>query len=250
MDSSSTRRGNDQPLLLHGYEPNTRAKTEVQLSRRLVVKGTDIRKLDEDAVLQLIAKLLDVAQDAGGEWVGRTISIPITSTMTITAGRRAWFASFSKTSTSCRRGVREGDRRCAVAGPAAGAAEPGRAGADRCRPGNPSYRASRSTNRVATRTNTTNGWWRRSSRRSRSGSSSWCGSRSMPRPRQGTGGKLMNMRRFPDNSAGSGGLPAVRSWAIPGAVCWRPRRVSAPCLHSRSVAGRSPGQSTRSCRST
>ena len=48
-----------------GYEQNTRAKTEVQLSRKLVVKGTDIRKLDEDALLQLTAKLLDVAQDAG-----------------------------------------------------------------------------------------------------------------------------------------------------------------------------------------
>ena len=46
-------------------EPNTRSKTEVQLSRKLVVKGTDIRKLDEDALLQLTAKLLDVAQDAG-----------------------------------------------------------------------------------------------------------------------------------------------------------------------------------------
>jgi uncharacterized protein YggE len=46
-------------------EPSTRAKTEVQLSRSLVVKGTDIRKLDEDALLQLTAKLLDVAQDAG-----------------------------------------------------------------------------------------------------------------------------------------------------------------------------------------
>jgi uncharacterized protein len=48
-----------------GYEQNNRAKTEVQLSRKLVVKGTDIRKLDEDALLQLTAKLLDVAQDAG-----------------------------------------------------------------------------------------------------------------------------------------------------------------------------------------
>jgi uncharacterized protein YggE len=46
-------------------EPNTRTKTEVQLSRSLVVKGSDIRKMDEDALLQLTAKLLDVAQDAG-----------------------------------------------------------------------------------------------------------------------------------------------------------------------------------------
>jgi uncharacterized protein YggE len=48
-----------------GYEQNSRAKTEVQLSRKLVVKGTDIRNMDEEALLQLTAKLLDVAQDAG-----------------------------------------------------------------------------------------------------------------------------------------------------------------------------------------
>jgi uncharacterized protein YggE len=48
------------------YSPNQRNKTEVELSRKLVVRGADIRKMDEDAVLQLVAKLLDVAQDAGG----------------------------------------------------------------------------------------------------------------------------------------------------------------------------------------
>jgi uncharacterized protein YggE len=48
------------------YQPNQRSKTEVQLSRKLVVRGSEIRKMDEDAVLQLVAKLLDVAQDAGG----------------------------------------------------------------------------------------------------------------------------------------------------------------------------------------
>ena len=48
-----------------GYEQNNRTKTEVQLSRKLVVKGTDIREMDEEALLQLTAKLLDVAQDAG-----------------------------------------------------------------------------------------------------------------------------------------------------------------------------------------
>ncbi len=47
------------------YQPSTRSKTEVQLSRKIIVKGSDIRKLDEDAMLQLTAKLLDVAQDAG-----------------------------------------------------------------------------------------------------------------------------------------------------------------------------------------
>ncbi len=54
------------PYWFGGFQPNQRNKTEVQLSRKLVVRGTDIRKMDEDAVLQLVAKLLDVAQDAGG----------------------------------------------------------------------------------------------------------------------------------------------------------------------------------------
>lgn len=52
------------------YQPNRRSKTEVQLTRKLVVKCSNIRKLDEDALLQLVAKLLDVAQDAGGRIVG------------------------------------------------------------------------------------------------------------------------------------------------------------------------------------
>jgi uncharacterized protein YggE len=47
--------------------PNPRAKTEVQLSRKLIAKATDIRKMDEEAVLQLVAKLIDVAQDAGAK---------------------------------------------------------------------------------------------------------------------------------------------------------------------------------------
>ena len=90
------------PYFFGGYQPNTRNKTEVQLSRKLVVKGTDIRKMDEDAVLQLVAKLLDVAQDAGGQ-VGpqQTTSTPI-----ITGGTSrttGWSASCSKTSTSCRK---------------------------------------------------------------------------------------------------------------------------------------------------
>ena len=50
-----------------GYPQNTRNKAEVQLSRKLVVKGSDIRKMDEEALLQLVARLLDVAQDAGAQ---------------------------------------------------------------------------------------------------------------------------------------------------------------------------------------
>jgi uncharacterized protein YggE len=50
-----------------GWQQNTRAKTEVQLSRKLVVKASNIRGMDEDALLQLVGKLLDVAQDAGAK---------------------------------------------------------------------------------------------------------------------------------------------------------------------------------------
>jgi hypothetical protein len=49
------------------YQPNTRTKTEVQLTRKLVVKAVDIRKMDEEGVLQLVGRLLDVAQDAGAK---------------------------------------------------------------------------------------------------------------------------------------------------------------------------------------
>jgi uncharacterized protein len=50
---------------------NSRTKTEVQLTRKLVVKGSNIRKMDEEAVLQLVGRLLDVAQDAGAKVGGR-----------------------------------------------------------------------------------------------------------------------------------------------------------------------------------
>ena len=54
-------------LIFFGYQPNTRNKTEVQLTRKLVVKAADIRKMDEEGVLQLVGRLLDVAQDAGAK---------------------------------------------------------------------------------------------------------------------------------------------------------------------------------------
>lgn len=47
--------------------PPRRGKIEVQLTRKLVVTCTEIRQMDEEALLQLVAKLLDVAQDAGGK---------------------------------------------------------------------------------------------------------------------------------------------------------------------------------------
>jgi uncharacterized protein YggE len=58
------------------YQPNTRNKTEVQLTRKLVVKATDIRKMDEESVLQLVGKLLDVAQDAGARVGGQNNMYP------------------------------------------------------------------------------------------------------------------------------------------------------------------------------
>jgi len=44
-----------------------KGKVEVQLSRKLVVSCKDIGKLDEESLLQLVARLLDVAQDAGAK---------------------------------------------------------------------------------------------------------------------------------------------------------------------------------------
>jgi uncharacterized protein YggE len=52
--------------------PARRGKVEVQLTRKLVVNCTNIRELDEEALLQLVAKLLDVAQDAGGKVGGQS----------------------------------------------------------------------------------------------------------------------------------------------------------------------------------
>ncbi|OJW13092.1 MAG: hypothetical protein BGO49_20005 [Planctomycetales bacterium 71-10] len=43
----------------------SKSKAEVQLSRKLVVKATKIEGMEEEAVLQLVGRLLDVAQDAG-----------------------------------------------------------------------------------------------------------------------------------------------------------------------------------------
>jgi len=51
--------------------PARKGKVEVQLTRKLVVACTDIRGMDEEALLQLVAKLLDVAQDAGGKVGGQ-----------------------------------------------------------------------------------------------------------------------------------------------------------------------------------
>jgi uncharacterized protein len=47
--------------------PARRGKVEVMLTRKLVVTCTNIRDMDEEALLQLVARLLDVAQDAGAK---------------------------------------------------------------------------------------------------------------------------------------------------------------------------------------
>jgi uncharacterized protein YggE len=60
------QKGMQNPYYFGGFQPNMRMKTEVQLTRKLVVKVANVRKMEEDALLQLIGKLLDVAQDAGG----------------------------------------------------------------------------------------------------------------------------------------------------------------------------------------
>jgi uncharacterized protein len=65
------QKGADFSPYFFDYQPNRKAKVEVQLTRKLIVKCSDIRKMDEEALLQLIARLLDVAQDAGGK-VGPT----------------------------------------------------------------------------------------------------------------------------------------------------------------------------------
>jgi uncharacterized protein len=55
------------PYMFMGMGSNSRAKTEVQLSRKLVVKATDIRQMEEEKLLQEVSRLLDVAQDAGAK---------------------------------------------------------------------------------------------------------------------------------------------------------------------------------------
>ena len=48
-------------------QSNSRTRAEVQLSRKLVVRASEIREMDEEVVLQLVGRLLDVAQDAGAQ---------------------------------------------------------------------------------------------------------------------------------------------------------------------------------------
>jgi uncharacterized protein YggE len=61
------QKGQMQSPYFFDFQPNSRTKTEVQLTRKLVVKVSDLRKMDEESVLQLVGRLLDVAQDAGAK---------------------------------------------------------------------------------------------------------------------------------------------------------------------------------------
>jgi uncharacterized protein YggE len=59
------QKGMQQNPYFFNYQPNARSKAEVQFSRKLVVKCSQIRGMEEEALLQLVSKLFDVAQDAG-----------------------------------------------------------------------------------------------------------------------------------------------------------------------------------------
>lgn len=52
-----------------GIDPgaSTKTRTEVQLARKLVVKVAKIGDMEEEAVLQLVGRLIDVAQDGGAQ---------------------------------------------------------------------------------------------------------------------------------------------------------------------------------------
>lgn len=54
------------PYMMMDMGMQSKAKVEVQLSRKLVVRAAKIQNMEEEAVLQLVGRLLDVAQDAGG----------------------------------------------------------------------------------------------------------------------------------------------------------------------------------------
>ena len=66
------QKGSEANPYYFDYAPSRKLKVEVELTRGLVVKCSEIRKLDEEALLQLVAKLLDVAQDAGGKVGGQS----------------------------------------------------------------------------------------------------------------------------------------------------------------------------------
>jgi uncharacterized protein YggE len=65
------KKGMVNNMYFGGMPTASSAKTEVQLTRKLVVKLSNVRGMEEDRLLQRIATLLDVAQDAGAR-LGKT----------------------------------------------------------------------------------------------------------------------------------------------------------------------------------
>ncbi len=122
------------PYFFGGMQNNSRAKTEVQLSRKMVVKATDIRQMDEEKLLQQVSRLLDVAQDAGAK-VGRQNNFNPYMYYNWAIGDRPAAAACPLRARRLRqargRSLREGDRRRPDSGRAAGQAEPRRTRADR-----------------------------------------------------------------------------------------------------------------------
>ena len=112
------------PYFFGHTSPTRRAKTEVQLTRKLVVKCTDIRKMDEEALLQLVAKLLDVAQDAGGKVGGQNDYQPLLLLPLRPMHGGPGPVRPRRLRQAPGGGLREGDRRRPGAGRAAGQAEP------------------------------------------------------------------------------------------------------------------------------
>lgn len=62
---SVDQKGNAPNPYTVDYGAGQSPKTEVQLSRKLVVKASGLREMDEAEALQLVGRLLDAAQDAG-----------------------------------------------------------------------------------------------------------------------------------------------------------------------------------------
>jgi len=67
---------------------NDASRTEVELSRTLVVRVTGIREMEDEAILQLIGRLLDVAQDAGAT-IGAGSQTPVRNIYGANTGQNA-----------------------------------------------------------------------------------------------------------------------------------------------------------------
>ena len=118
------------PYFFGGMQNNSRAKTEVQLSRKMVVVAKDIRQMDEEKLLQQVSRLLDVAQDAGAK-VGPQNNAMYMLALRDRGQQRARPLRPRRLRQARGGSLREGDRRRQDPGRAAGQAEPGRTRPDR-----------------------------------------------------------------------------------------------------------------------